>query len=223
LLATKKLINSARELLESVFLFIFYFFGLLALFFTFSRTSWVAVVLGLLILLIIFLTKKDKWAVGRLAALIFFSLVLATTIFFSYQELFQTRVSASGRLEEVSISERKAQLVESEGILKDSWLFGIGIGNYTAALSAQDESGIKKAAWDYQPVHNAFVLLWTEGGVFVLFFFLAFLVVLVRKNNRREFFSWSLLAILVLLMLFDHWLLSLPFGVLFLFFTLGLI
>ena len=222
MLAKKRHINSLKDTSESIFLFIFYFFGLLAMLFTFSRAAWLAAVIGLLVLIFILIIKKDRWAIGRLLALIFFSAILSTVIFFSFRELFDTRIKAESALERISIEERQAQIFESKVLLKDNWLFGTGIGNYTAALNAQDDKLQKEPMQSLQPVHNAFILLWAEGGIFVLVFFLAFFISLFNRKGREDF-SWSLLIALSVLMIFDHWLLSLPFGTLFLFFVFGML
>lgn len=221
MLAKKKHIDSAKDIAESIFLFIFYFFGLLAMLFAFSRTSWLALVIALSILLLVFAIKKDRWATGRLIAVAFFSLILSTVIFFSFRELFNTRIKAEAPLERISIEERQSQIFESKEILKDNWLFGTGIGNYTAALSEKKLAEQKTAA-NSQPVHNAFLLLWAEGGIFVLVFFLSFFISLFARRGREDF-AWSLLIALSILMIFDHWLLSLPFGTLFLFFVFGML
>lgn len=220
LLAKKKMLNSAREIWESIFLFIFYFFGLFALIFTFSRTAWAAFVASLFALLIVFIRRKDSWILGRYLAIIFFSVVLVTTAIVPYQELLKTRIMAEGRLEERSITERQLYLVQARETIQQNWLFGIGVGNYTTAIARQDE--VKKPAWYYQPVHNAFLFLWAEGGLFSFLFFFGFLVCLFLKD-RREAFSGTIFLAIFILMMFDHWLLSLPFGLMFLFLILGLI
>ena len=224
LLAKKKLIRTKKEITESIFLFVFYFFALLALIFSFSRSAWLALIIGLIALFIIFLIKKEKWALGRLVALLFFSAILSGVMYFSYQDLFTARVNAEGRLEEISFSERRFQIDEAASVLRDKWLFGTGIGNYTTFLANKDleNNGLKKADWAYQPVHNSFLLLWSESGLLALFFFLTFFIALWRRSSK-EVFAWSLLLPLILLMFFDHWLLSLPFGIIFLFFIFGLI
>ncbi|MFA5024563.1 MAG: O-antigen ligase family protein [Patescibacteria group bacterium] len=220
LLAKKKLLNSAKEVGESILLFVFYFFGLFALLFTFSRTAWLAFIVSLIILLIIFIRQKDSWVLGRYLAIIFFSLILVTIAIFPYHELLQTRLNASGRLEQKSLVERKQYLWQAKDLIQKNWLFGVGIGNYTTTLERQNV--IKKTAWDYQPVHDVFLYLWAESGVFSLIFFLGFLFFLVRKG-RGNIFSAAIFGALIILMLFDHWLFSLPFGVMFLFLILGLI
>jgi len=219
-LAKKKMLNSRREIWESIFLFVFYFSALFALLFTFSRAAWLSFAIGLIILLITLIKEKDRWILGRYLALVFFSIVLGFIALFPYQELLQTRIMVNSRLEEKSISERQEYLLQAETVLKTNWLFGVGVGNYTVAL--KDQEVIKRPAWDYQPVHNSLILLWAETGCFSLIFFLGFLICLIKKD-RREIFSWAIFGVVIILMLFDHWLISLPFGVVFLFLVLGLI
>lgn len=224
LLAKKKLIRTNKEILESIFLFIFYFFALLALLFTFSRSAWLALALGFIALFVVFLIKKEKWALGRLAMLFFFSIFLSGIICFSYQDLFFTRLESNGRLEKISASERSSQLIEAQEVIGEKWLFGTGIGNYTRFLADKDvsENNLKKADWEYQPVHNSFLLLWSESGFLALIFLLAFFVS-AWKRGHLEGFAWFLLIPLIVLMLFEHWFISLPFGIIFLFFIFGLI
>jgi len=220
LLVKKKVLNSNREIFESIFFFIFYFFGLFALFFTFSRSAWLALAIGLFILLISLIVQKDRWMIGRFLALVFFSAILLSIIARPYQDLLAVRIDANTRLEQKSISEREMYLGQAKKIIKDKPLFGTGIGNYTSVLN--NEEGNKQPAYINQPVHNGFLLLLAENGVISLLFFAGFLICLIIKD-RRETYSWAIFVALLVLMMFDHWLISLPFGVLFLFFVLGLI
>lgn len=220
LLAKKKIIRTKQEIGESIFLFIFYFASLFALFFTFSRTAWIAYAVGLTILLISLIRQKDRWVIGRYLALVFFSGVMIFIIAYPYRSLLQVRLQGETRLEQKSTSERLDYLGQAQDLIKGHYLTGVGVGNYSLFLRQAD--GYQKAVWDYQPVHNFFLLLWAESGVFALFFFGAFLVMMVKKN-RRAVYSGAILAALVVIMLLDHWLLSLPFGLLFLFLILGLI
>lgn len=220
LLAEKKMIRSKREAVQSVLLFIFYFVSLFSLFFTFSRAAWLAYALGLISLLITFIFKKDHWVLGRFIALVFFSVVMILIVVYPYRDLLQARTEGGTRLEQKSLNERVEYLGQARDLIKSNWLVGVGTGNYTVAVAAGD--AVKKEAWAYQPVHNAFLLLWSEAGVFSLIFFLFFLFLLIKKD-RRESFAGAVLIGMLVLMLLDHWLLSLPFGVIFLFFILGLL
>jgi O-antigen ligase len=220
LLAKKRIINSKNELIQSIFLFVFYFTGLLALIFSFSRSAWLAFLVSVIVLFIVFLIKKNFSAFKRLLILSFFSLILVSVIFVPFRDLFTGRLQATGRLEERSITERHDQVYESLDLLQQNWLFGVGLGNYTERLKVNDE--IKKSYWQYQPVHNSFLLLLSETGIISLLFFLAILFTLSRDKRKAEYF-WPVLFQLLVLLTFDHWLISLPFGILFLFFVLGLI
>jgi O-antigen ligase len=219
-LAKKKVLNSNKEIFESIFLFIFYFFSLFALFFTFSRAAWLAYAAGLLVLLISFVKERDRWIIGRFLALVFFSAIFLFIIARPYQDLILVRVNADTRLERISLNERNIYFEQSETLIKSQPILGVGIGNYTSELNRRD--GYKKPAWASQPVHNCFLLIFSEGGIFSLIFFLGFLICLILKD-RRETFSWAIIVALIVLMMVDHWLISLPFGITFLFFILGLI
>lgn len=220
LLAKKKIIRTKQEIGESIFLFVFYFVALFALFFTFSRTAWLAYAAGLAVLLISLIIQKDRWVLGRYLALVFFSGIMLFIVAYPYQSLVQTRIQGETRLEQKSLNERSDYLWQSESLIKSHYLAGVGVGNYPLFLSQADN--FRRAPWDYQPVHNCFLLLWAECGVFALIFFISFLVMMVKKN-RHAVFSGAILSALIIIMLLDHWLLSLPFGLLFLFFILGLI
>ena len=219
-LAKKKMLVGVRATSESIFLFVFYFISLFALFFTFSRGAWLALIVGLIILLIHFIRQKDRWMLGRYITLLFFSVALGVTAVFPYYDLVSARLGATTPLEQKSLTERVAYLNQAEGLIKSQPWFGVGLGNYTKALA--DQKGLSNPTVNEQPVHDVFLLIWSESGLFALLFFLAFVFFLIKKD-RREPFAPAILGALLILMLFDHWLFSLPFGVFFLFFVLGLI
>ena len=222
LLARKKMIRSKREAIESLLLFIFYFVSLFALFFTFSRSAWLALGVGLTVLLFGLILKKDRWVLGRFIALIFFSAVMVLIVAYPYRDLLQVRIYGGTRLEEKSVTEREGYIGQAESLIGRNWIFGVGVGagNYTMAI--KDLDLVKKEYWAYQPVHNVFLLLWAETGIFSVLCFVVFIFFLIKKN-RREVFSLAVMAALLVLMLLDHWLFSLPFGIIFLFFILGLL
>lgn len=220
LLAKKKMLNSRQQVWSSISLFVFYFIALYALFFTFSRSAWLALIFGYLVLLIVFIINKDKWILGRFLALIVFSIFLIGMVSLPFHDLVSTRINADTRLEQKSINERLAYFSEAKDLLQNHILTGVGVGNYTQALSLKD--GNKKAVWDYQPVHNSFLLILVENGLLALLSFLVFLFFLI-KNSQKEMYVFPILGAIFILMMFDHWLVSLPFGILFFSFLLGLI
>lgn len=218
LLASKKLINSQLEKRVVMLLFLGYFLSLTALFFTFSRSAWLAFMAGLIILTTLTFYQKDKLIFKRLLALIFFSAALFILIAIPYQDLVLTRVTASGRLEKISINERQEQIDTAFSVIKKNPIFGVGRGNY---LEVTDNEG-NKIATNRQPVHNSFLLIFAESGMFAFLSVLGIFWFFMRQRKRQAL-ALSLVIALMVLMLLDHWFFSLPFGVLFLFFILGVI
>jgi len=218
LLARKRIINSQIQIGGVLLLFCSYFFALAALFFTFSRAAWLAFIIGFVVLLLSVLKQEDRWVLKRLLALIFFSLILFFLAFLPYRELIMTRFKAEIRLEQTSITERTDFTYEAIEIIKKNTLLGIGAGNYV-----KQKELVKTSAIPYeQPVHNAFLLIFAESGIFA-FLSLALFLIFLTKNGRRQNFSLAIIVALFILMLLDHWLISLPFGVLFFFLILGVI
>jgi len=141
--------------------------------------------------------------------------------FINYQELFITRTVSVSRLEMKSISERALYLKDAKQLLERHWLMGAGIGNYTKALAISQP----KRPWNYlNPVHNVFILVWVETGIGGALFFLALIIYLFGRSFRqKEILNLSILAILVIIMMFDHYFWSLHFGVLLFWATIGFI
>jgi len=218
-LASRKKLKSGSEIGGSVFLFVSYFVLLLALFFTMSRAAWLAFILGLIVLLITYLIKRDRWFVGRLLLVMFFSAIMILVNAVPYQDLLSVRVASETRLELQSLTKRQEYLGESVTIIKNNWLTGVGVGNYVTALANSDS--LKKSAWDYQPVHNVFLLLWAQSGLFSLLFLITILFFIIKGTKNG--YTPAIFSALLVLMVLDHWLISLPFGVLFLFLILGLL
>lgn len=218
LLARKKIINSQIHVWGLLLLFFSYFVSLAALFFSFSRAAWLAFIVGMICLLINIMKHEDRWVLMRFLAVSFFSIILFVLAIFPYRELVFTRLDASTRLERSSIHERVDYLSDAEAMIKKNPLFGIGIGNYVqeAALNGRPDN------YYNQPVHNAFILVFAESGLFAFLGLILFLSFLAR-DSRKQSFSLAVVVAMVILMMFDHWLLSLPFGILFFFFVLGLI
>lgn len=219
LLARKKIINSNIQIWGLIMLFFSYFFALIAMFFSFSRAAWLAYAVGMLILAWVIYKREDRWVAKRFLALIFFSVALLVIAALPYRELALTRFTATSRLEQISISEREDYAVQSGKIIKNHPWFGVGNANYVKYL--EKNSSVSNFNY-YQPVHNAFLLVFAENGVFAFLAVILFLIFLVL-SPRRQNFAFSIIVALVIMMMFDHWLISLPFGILFFFLILGLI
>jgi O-antigen ligase len=213
-----------REKRKEKSLYIFYFVCIVlfaALLFTFSRTAALALAAGMIIFFIVILAKKDRPALQRIGLVALLAAIMFGAIFINYQNLFITRVQATARLEVKSFSERKMYLDDSFGLIKHDWLFGSGIGNYTKVLALKDPH---RAWYDLQPVNNVFLLAWAETGIFGLLFMAALLVYLfIAAGKKKNILSLSILLILAIIMMFDHYFWSLPFGILFFWGSIGIV
>ncbi|MFA5947667.1 MAG: O-antigen ligase family protein [Candidatus Gracilibacteria bacterium] len=106
-------------------------------------------------------------------------------------------------------------------------IFGVGIGNFT--LFAQDFFNFKLYPWNLQPVHNVFVLIFNEIGIFGGIIFLSIWIYLISKlfKNRKVLgkdfsFLFSLVLFVIIIGLFDHYFWTLYSGEAILWIILGI-
>lgn len=209
-------------------LYIMLYTFIAALFFTFSRGAWIAAIMGVLMVLFGHIIRRDLIAQKETLIVILISCFLIGVLFFQYNDLITTRLSNNTRLEIKSSMERVASYHEAWQIIKNHPLFGAGLGNYT--LAVHEELQPKELNWYYQPVHNVFLLIWSEIGLFGIVFFVLLLLSIMIKNlklkiqsSRSNYFFISILVSILIMMFVDHWLWSLHFGILFFWLILGLI
>ena len=139
-----------------------------------------------------------------------------------------------------SLTERQFYLNVSRGTILNNPILGEGIGQFVLSIPIYTSQAIE--SWQFQPVHNIFLLIWSELGIIGLSLFLWFLWRLFKKpkteigeccileNKSDVLSSWSLSkypkAIIlgfIFIMFFDHYLWDIQQGSLMLWMTLGLI
>jgi len=207
-----------RGLIIFYFLLFILFLGLI---FTFSRSAALALSVGIILFFIFYFIKKNSAALKKLGLAVFLATIMFGVIFAGYSDLFITRAQISSRLEIKSVTERSDYLKDSYKIIKKDWLFGTGIGNYTKELSQENP---KRPWFDIEPVHNVFLLVFSEIGIGGVLFFIALLVYLfVQSWRKNNILSLSIIAALAIMMMFDHYLWSLPFGILFFWLAIGFV
>lgn len=110
------------------------------------------------------------------------------------------------------LGDRLELLKSSFSVLRENWFLGVGFGNYVSGLEGFVPRGINGLLLA-QPVHNVFVLLLCELGVFgVLLFLYSIIVFFLRYLKRMCWFKWLVVFCFVVIGLWDHYLLSLPQG-----------
>ena len=213
-------IYAARELLLGIGIFMVS----LGLLFTFSRAAWL-VAMGLFIAFSIFTFLKRE---SRRQAVKLFFLCLAVGYILSvnFGVLMASRAHIS--LKEPAVTYRFRYNEVAFEIIKNHPL-GIGIGNQVI-YSVKNQLYQKfdmRALWAWQPVHNIYLLMASEIGVLGLLAFLSFVFILVfqvlRNFSLEAITALSLLGVLLLLGLTDHFLWTLQPGRIMLWLVIGFV
>jgi len=183
-----------------------------ALILTFSRTAFLALIISWFI----YISIKNTKIPYKLILLILTSIILFVVVFnlenLIYSRLLFTDIS--------SLNERVFYFNLGKAVLY-TVPFGVGIGNFT--LIMQDFTNIKIAPWDFQPVHNIYMLIANEIGIHGFIIFLAVLIVcgvylfkkMKKSHNEQKQFNTILICTLsayIVLGMFDHYLFSLYQG-----------
>lgn len=160
---------------------------------TFSKGAFIALFFAL------FLTKRIPWRIGWPI------LGLLITIVFINWEDFLLNESFLERLEYLEIS---FSMLATKP-------FGVGLSQFTANI--QEFATLKLQPWQYQPVHNIYLLIANELGICGTMIIGGGLTYLFLKQKT---FSVFILFILIS-GLFDHYFISLPQGLMLTGFALG--
>jgi hypothetical protein len=191
---------------------------------TFSRSAWLGLTVGLIVLMILMWRQKKMPPRFVIPVLSLGVVCVLVTVALFHQEVF-ARFNPSLRLEAISIEERASQYQMFGSVFFSSPIFGVGPNAYTFTLAHQDPGN---PVWSYQPIHNVLFLILAELGVvgFVLF------AVWIHRISRMCFrsvqtpnslFALSLGLSLLMIAFFDHYLWSLWPGLALSAFVLGLI
>ncbi len=194
--------NAGRRFLLLVLLFP-------ALVFTFSRSAYLAFVLVLFINLV-FLKGKIMGA----KILKFMTTMALIAFLFGFAQIFVARIVM---VDPSSILERLRYFEIAWDMFK-AHPFGVGAGNFTHLMQTFDPVRIEP--WLLQPVHNIFVLVLAELGVFGLLSYIAVFASYFRMFIKRtglkfksvRFLLLSLLIVVLTVGMFDHYFVSLSQG-----------
>jgi len=203
-----------------------------ALFFTFSRSAWVALIFSLLILICLFSRSKTLELRN-----IFFTIFIPILLIFiilavNFSESVLTRIKGEQDLEVASIYLRIAFTKQAMELIQYRPWSGVGIGNYTYGVFQKVNSSWP--GYYYQPVHNIYLLSLAELGVVAsAIFYLIILMILIQLLRKKYFTTTSDLAIknLILALIFisiliislvDHYFWTSYFGIIIFWLILGL-
>lgn len=175
----------------------------------FNIRDWRLVLISLLSIATTLLTLSRLHIILLGTFLVIQSLLYIKDRYFSFFPiLFERFLSLGGN--SVSIKERIILMKESIRIIKDNWLLGVGNGEFVRYLdnNVRTSSNISL----FQPVHNIPLLIISEHGVFGALTYILYFLYIVFRNNRG-FIQISLVLLLLLSIgMFDHYLITLPQG-----------
>lgn len=185
----------------------FVFSGLLL---SFSRAAWLAVLfVCLFYFLFVFFKVKTKKAQSTLKKIF---LVILVTILFWFSlapKPFITRIKGQEVLERYSNIERIDSLYDSRIIIKDYFWQGVGFGVYPEVLATKYP---REQFFSNHPVHNVWLLILAETGVFGLLLF-CLLIIYVLKRTENKQLAYLVIFSLLISTMFDHWWISSYFGI----------
>lgn len=163
-------------------------FGSVALILTFSRGGWIALATAA-VLICFFIWRQHRHSL-KVPLRIF---VLLGIIYLPFHHVISARMfgddkgSAESRIPLDNLAFR---------MIADHPIFGIGANNFTAVMDHYLTSEFR-SEWLYT-VHNTYLLIWTETGIFGLLAYLAFLLGTLHKGWQCWNFGDSLLSPLAL-------------------------
>ncbi len=201
--------------------------GLMGLFVSFSRSAWLAFLVGFVIWRISSIlaarssvlpanrANHSRFTIYTLAPYVFAFLLLALCLFL-YGDLALSRLSNFDQpLEATSINERMAAIKLAQQVIMINWQRGVGLGNY-----ADYAKGLDAAAFT---VHNIPLLMLAElgvpGGLLWLWLILApFYLVINRRVTLAQLAPWCAMLVIglfdVTLWLTTHWQTAILFALL---------
>jgi len=201
-------------------LLIAYCVTLFGFFFTFSRTIiflWAAgfFARGLLIVAKGKLREQfwhDPLLKRRLAQIVATTVLVTVAFSLLYWPEVSSRIKVSSQEEAVQLR----VFYNKESLGGGLNLFGIGLGDFTTWLAEQNPNLPRHM---YQPVHNIYLLIYSEIGILGFALFLLFIAALfyefIKKTKLKELkhYSFFLVTLSILTIgLFDHFLLTLQQG-----------
>ena len=213
-----KIFSSLKNLFSDLMVGIGIFIILLGLLLTFSRTAWVIAAAATLALVLYCFWTRRYWIQGmRLFILV---LAISAALYFNFQDFIVARARVSAT--EPAVLLRLAYNKIGLDIIKNNPA-GVGIGNqvnYSTASGLYEKFGLTEP-WQRQPIHNLYLLVGSEIGIFGLIAFVVFLIKILL--GARSVFPVIMLSSLLALGITDHFLWTIQQGRLMLWLVVGIV
>lgn len=172
------------------------------LFFSFSRSSWLAVFAGAIWFMSVSVRGCGRDGIVKLLRPVIATLTLFLVLTVIYWPLVQTRMGVNTRLENKSVVERISQVTEWKQVFYNRVFAGIGPGVYTYALYKNNPT---LSSLEYQPVHNIYLLILAEWGMLGATVIFSLLAIASGRITRQAPWWGSLLVAWLVFGMIDHW------------------
>lgn len=209
----QKEISRNSRLFYLITLALFY----LALLVSFSRAAWLALLISAPFI-ILNAWRRGKFQKKLSTLFIFLTIGISVAVIIPNHDLFFSRAQTQSRLEQKSVDERGLYLEQSKKVITKNPFIGTGVGNYISELQKIIPGQV---TWYYQPVHNYWLLIWAELGVFGLIAIILFWFAMFKTSLRNGL--WPIILALSVLSLLDHWMWTQNMGILVFFMVAGLL
>jgi O-antigen ligase len=171
-------------------------FCLTVLFLSFSKGAFIALFFSLLIFFFNKFIKLEK-----------FSFWLVTLVFlFSFFSLFVSHYFHKNIYLKDNLRERLLLISSAKNVFLKKPFFGVGLNNFI--LETSDTFNFKNINYQLQPVHNIYILVLTELGLFGFFLFYIFLVKVFKIVSyvRKTWFFLALTFVIISGVADHYWL-----------------
>ncbi|MCD6085712.1 O-antigen ligase family protein [bacterium] len=196
------------------------FFGLLT---SFSRSGFAAGFISSLALPVLFFKKKSFYY-KRVKFLILILILFSIIGLVLFKDLIFVRVKISPN--EPAVSYREIYFKIGKELTQKTKFLGVGLGNYLIAVQKFNLFSKYNLTlpWERQPVHNFYLLILDEIGIFGLVFFFLFLCLLLfeKKEGLEKHLFFYLILGWLLWAGFDHFFWTLYQGIIIFWLSLGI-
>ena len=159
-----------------------------------------------------YLTKNRYKFVNKKNSILFFLPLFLLIVFIFQKNIYFLRLMLVSFSDE-SFTQRVWLVNQAINIIKNNFLLGVGINNFYYYLTPYLQSS---KIFFIQPVHNIYLLIFSETGLIGLLFFIYFCFKLFKKilykNKKIKPYILILLITTFFLGFFDHYLLTIQQG-----------
>jgi len=183
----------------------------LTLWLTLSRSTIIAILFGLFIYFILKFFRDGFYKKNIISFISIFLLLLFSLLPVLSFVLPRINISAS----EVAVTSRVSYMEMGKKIIEKN-LLGVGLKNqvyYAYKNNIYNEANMKNS-WEWQPIHNLYLLIGSEVGVLGLLSFIIFILgafikkglLFLKKDKEEYYIILAIMSSLLIIGLFDHFL-----------------